>query len=310
MARKLKDIELQEVSLVDKAANKKKFLFTKQKKKEISVTIESDGTAAGSKVTINGDELGKLRDFNFSFYRGDLSGSTVTPVSCSYSKIVESEDGFSRSETFYLSKGDFTMDKELMKSLKKYFGDDAEVDFEKAGKPGDENIELLQKALGTILEYKNEFPADLSEAVGNLMLAGCAKTVHVEKKKEEEEDETIEKAGAKFSKEVLAKLRSIVAAAKALESILPQAEKKSDDDNADVKKQVEDLKRKMDSLVQKKDEKADGDEKSELKKMIEEVKATIDVIAKSTGVKKGIDGQDDDDGNESSKDLKWRSLSG
>ena len=305
MARSLKDIELKEVSLVDKGANKKHFLFAKQKNKKIKVSIESDSTAKGTKVLMNGDNLGKLKGFNFSFY-GDDFGKSENPVSCSYSKIVESKDGFSRTETFYLTKGEIKMDKETLKLAKEYFGKDSEVDIEKDGKTGEENIELLQKALGTILEYKNEFPVDLNEAVGNLMLAGCANTAHVEKKDDDDDEEDIKKSGAKFSKDVLAKLRGLIAAAKAFESILPQ--EKSDDGNDDVKKQVEDLTKKLDSLTQKKDEKASDDEKSELKKMVEVLSKQIEAIAKSTGVKKSVEGQDDEE-DAGSGDVKWPSFS-
>ncbi|KKL20995.1 hypothetical protein LCGC14_2449880, partial [marine sediment metagenome] len=61
MARDLKDIELHEVSLVDKGANKKKFLFFKQEgkpapkklKKKINIVIDSDGTIGGTKIAVN-----------------------------------------------------------------------------------------------------------------------------------------------------------------------------------------------------------------------------------------------------------------
>ncbi|KKM48093.1 hypothetical protein LCGC14_1558000, partial [marine sediment metagenome] len=98
MARELKDIELHEVSLVDKGANKKKFLFFKQEekppagkklKKKINIVIDSDGTIGGTKIVINKDEIKGMRDFNFSFWSSD---DVTKNVSCSYSKVVETED--------------------------------------------------------------------------------------------------------------------------------------------------------------------------------------------------------------------------
>jgi len=117
--RRLKDIETKEVSLVKSPANELPFLFFKQKGKpqdgsllkkkvKLNISIESDGTAKGTKVTINKDVMKNLRDFNFSFY-GGLS-TDDNPVSCSYSKVVEATDGFKRTESFYLSKGNFEMD--------------------------------------------------------------------------------------------------------------------------------------------------------------------------------------------------------
>ena len=64
-ARELQNIHTNEVSLVDKAANNKSFLFFKQEgtkpattgskklKKNINIVIDSDGTIGGTKISVN-----------------------------------------------------------------------------------------------------------------------------------------------------------------------------------------------------------------------------------------------------------------
>lgn len=201
---KLKDIKVNEVSMVDKPANKLPFLFFKQEnatqtpfmkaKKKIKIEIESNGLVGGTKVSINGDDLGKLRSFDFSFYGDDPKSQ----IHASYSKVAESEDGFSRTETYYLSKGETVMNKEMLKALQAYLGTE-EIDFEKKV---DEDV--VQKALELITEhYKESFPQDLEDAVG--VLAKCASGGYQVK-----EDKGLEKSGAKFSKDVVKKWKSVV----------------------------------------------------------------------------------------------------
>jgi len=298
--KNLKDIKIEEVSMVDLPANKLPFLFFKQKdgnqvasvsKKKLNIEIESDGTTKGTTVSIDGKSLGKLRDFNFSFW-GTAKGGE--PVSCSYSKVVEDEGGFKRTETFYLTKGK-VMNKELLKALQEYLGTE-DIDFEK--KVGEDEI---QKALELITkEYKESLPGDLAEAVG--LIAKTAANSFAAK------DEDVNKAGAKFSKDVLKKLKAVLASVEALKSILPDMTEKSDSGDNDTKvdeltKQIAELK----EVIAKKDANDD------LAKTLENLQKQVEALEKDGVQKTSLTDQDDtndDDNKEKNEKPKWPTLTG
>jgi len=308
-AKKLKDIKLHEISYVDRPANKKQFVFFKRegevvdsltKKKKIKIEIESNGLVGGTKVKVNGEALGKLRSFDFSFWGDDPKGA----IHASYSKVSQSVDGFSRTETYYLSKGEIVMDPKTLELLKAYLGED-DIDVEKKVEE-----EVLQEALELITKhYKESFPGDLEKAVGVLAINACCSEVKV-----------VEKAGAKFSKDAIKKLKAIIAAVEALKSILPdmkesteKAEGSESEEMAALTKQLAELKEavaKLDGTEKK------GDEKSgvaELTKTLKEVSERVGAMEKVTAKKKSIDGQDDDDDDEpkgAGEDGKvlWKSL--
>ncbi len=299
MARELKDIELHEVSLVDKGANKKKFLFFKQEekppagkklKKKINIVIDSDGTIGGTKIVINKDEIKGMRDFNFSFWSSD---DVTKNVSCSYSKVVETDDGFSRSETFYLSKGDVKMDEKIQEQLKMYFGEDEEIDFEKASDSAD-----VTKALETVNEYREDFPDDLKNAVGLISKQAGLYTPQKTEKKADDNKTDVEKAGAKLSKDTLKKITDALAA---LKSIIPAL--KEDTEKSDVEKSIKELK----ETIEKLEKKDDDANKDELAETITELKKRLEIVEKGTGVKKSVSGQDG--GDDDNKDKKWPSFS-
>ncbi len=308
MARELKDIELSEVSLVDKAANKKKFLFFKQEgkkpskklKKKINIVIDSDGTIGGTKIAVNKEDIENLRDFSFSFWSNEDMGRAV---SCSYSKVVETDDGFSRSETFYLSKGDAQMNKEIKEQLEKYFEGQDEIDFEKAAES-----DVIIKSLATVLEYQAEFPDDLKKAVGIVAKqAGFCDTVitkMLEKKAANDDGKKadIEKAGAKLSKDTLKKITDALAALKAILPAMKENTEKSD--QSEVEKSIAALTKQIEGIEKKKD---DGT-KDKLTKILKELTDRLAVVEKGTGVKKSVEGQDDDD--DDNTDKKWPSFSG
>lgn len=283
---KLKDIKIHEVSMVDLPANKLPFLFFKNedgqpietfnKKKKMKIEIESDGTAKGTKISIDGKSLGEIRDFSFYFYGSDAQ----SPVSCNYSKVVEAEDGFKRTETFYLSKGEI-MDKKTLELLKAYFGEE-DVDVEK--KIDEKEI---QKALALITkEYKDDLPEDLEKAVGVLAINACCSEVKVS-------DEDVKKAGAKFSKDVIAKLKAIITAVEALKGLLPEVGKESkeksdnSDEVAELTKRIAEL---TESLAKGKND--------ELTETLESLKKKIEVLEKGGVEKTSIEEQEteNDDG--------------
>lgn len=85
----LSNLELEEVSIVDKGAVPRTFLIVKQD--GTNIRIESDGTTA--KLFVNDQELTDISGFNFNFGKDNIS--------CSYTKSTI-EDGFAKEETFYL----------------------------------------------------------------------------------------------------------------------------------------------------------------------------------------------------------------
>jgi len=367
--RELTDIHLREVSLVDKAANNKAFLFFKargegqgvgnstqadggakycvcsecgysekhkklgegksvpctktkcpdcgtfmegsdtkvlKKKKKINIVIDSDGTIGGTKISVNKEELKNLKDFSFSV-RGGLDDTN--PVSCSYSKFVETDDGFSRSETFYLSKGVNIMKTEISEQLKEYFGKDAEVDFEKA-----EDAEAIVKALEKVNEYRGDFPDDLKKAVAviakqagfcDTLIAKITKKSKGGDEEEEEEEEDVVKAGAKFSKENLAKIKALVATVKALEDMISEEEGNTGKSvkKDEIGKAIEVITKSIESLEKNKEDK----NKDNISKVLTKLTERLEAVEKGTGVKKSEDGQE---GNEEDGDgTKWPSFS-
>lgn len=352
--RELKDIEAKEISLVDKSANKKKFLFFKargegrgaggsaqtngakycvcsecgyseehekkgegksvpctkircpecgtlmrgsdtkvlKKKKSINIVIDSDGTVGGTKIVVNKKALGDLRDFNFSFWSSDLDVSKA--VSCSYSKFVETADGFNRSETFYLSKGDFVMDAGIKKQLETYFGEDEEVDFEKAAKDDD-----IIKSLETINEYREDFPDDLKKAVGVVAKQAAMYESLAAESDDKDNKEDVEKAGAKFSKETLVKLKALVAAMKALEEALPKEGTEKSDKGSDEKDELKAEIDKLSKAIEQIEKKKGNETKDKLTETLKDLTARLATVEKGTGIKKGEDGQEDDNDDDS-----------
>lgn len=316
MTRSLKDIHLHEVSLVGQAANKKNFLFFKQEedtkdkpakklKKKINITIDSDGTIGGTKISVNKKVLKNLRDFSFSFWE---SNDPSRAVSASYSKMTENDDGFNRSETFYLSKGDSKMKDAIKDKVKKYLGKDSDVDLAKT-----EEEEVMLKCLDTVLDYQDDFPDDLKKAVGIIAKqAGLADADDDDNDDDTDDNDTndddkgdddadVKKSGAKLSKDTMKKLQSALAT---LKSILPQLAEKSakntnDDDSSDeVLKAIKELTK---SLGSKKKKTKDGKDDSDITKALKELTSRISKVEKTTSGKHNIEGQDDDD-DEISKD--------
>lgn len=295
---KLKDIKIQEISLVDLPANKTPFLFFKRDggsstqaekaKKKINVSIDSDGTVGGTAISVNGDKLKNLKSFDFGFYGDDPKSS----IHASYSVVAGTEDGFSRTENYYLSKGEKNMDKKTLKALQTYLGTE-DIDFEK--KVDNEEIE---KALSLISEhYKADFPEDLENAVG--VLAKIAVNSCKEK-----DSEDVEKVGAKFSKDAIAKLKAVIAAVEALKAILPEGNeetKKSSnaDEASELVKQIAELKEAVVKLDGSKKDDGNDNKSSveELTKVLKDVSDRLAAIENGGAVKKSIEDQDNEDDN-------------
>jgi len=186
---------------------------------------------------------------------------------------------------FYKWKG-HTMNEKALKSLQTYLGTE-DIDFEK--KVDNEEIE---KALNLISEhYKADFPEDLENAVGVLAKIAVNSC-------KEEDSEGVEKVGAKFSKDVIAKLKAVVEAVDALKSILPDVKeetKKSGGSNetSELEKQIAELKEAVAKLGTGKE----SDDKSsiaELTKTLKDVSDRLATIESNGAVKKSIEDQDND----------------
>ena len=288
--KNLRDINIREVSLVDLPANKQSFVFFKRQdgagktqftkaKKKITIEIESDGTVKATKITINGDELGKLKSFEFGFYNDDPKAT----IHASYTKTTESVDGFSRTETFYLTKG-MIMDKKTLKALQKYLGTE-DIDFEK--KVDEEEI---QKAITLISEhYQDSFPEDLVNAVG-VIAKRAANSYAVE---------DVEKTGAKFSKDVLKKLKAVLAAVEALKSILPAdtatEKNKTSEETDELAKQVKELTETVAKLDPDKKENKGKSDVTELTKTLKDVSERLKTMEKDGATKKSITDQEEND---------------
>lgn len=291
---KMKDIRINEVSMVDKPANKLPFLFFKRegeqgvnllnKKKKIKIEIESNGLVGGTKVSINGEALGKLRSFDFSFW-GDDPKQTIH---ASYSKVAESEDGFSRTETYYLTKGEMTMDPKTLKLLQEYLGTE-DIDFEKKVEE-----ETVQEALELITgHYQDSFPEDLEKAIG--VLAKRASGGYQVKEKE-----AFEKAGAKFSKDVIKKLQAVITAVETLKSMMPDLKGATEKADGSESEEVAELTKKLAELkdiVAKLDPEKKADAKTEtgkLTKELETLSKRVKAMEEGGATKKSIDAQEND----------------
>ncbi len=288
---KLKDIRTTEVSMVDSPANKLPFLFFKRDgtnktqftnaKKKITIEIESNGTAKGTKISVNGDKLGEVRDFSFYFYGNDAQ----SPVSCSYSKVVESDDGFKRTETYYLSKGETVMNSKTLESLKAYFGE-KDVDVKKKVEE-----DAIEKALVLITKhYKESFPEDLENAVGILAINACCSEVK----------EDVEKAGAKFSKDAIKKINAVIAAVEALKSMteLKNPTEKADDAESEgmaaLTKQLAELKEVIAGTgSEKKDE--DNPVLTKLTQVVEKIATRVEAMEKAGVVKTSLEEQENEE---------------
>ena len=231
-SRKMKDITLKEISLVDLPANKRSFLLYKQDGKS------KDGSLLKAKKNIN------------------------------------------------IKLGANIMDERIAKLLKQFFGD-KEVKLEKS-ELNEETIIGIEKSLTTVNDYKEEMPSDLIAAIGTLgILAGQGY----------KQSESVEKAGAKLSKDTVAKLKAIISAA---EDLLPkeasadgdddETTKKSDENSSELQKTVEDLAKSIADISGKLEKKETSDQLTGITDALTKVSDRLKVIeGKPASTKKSID---------------------
>jgi hypothetical protein len=369
----LKNIEPSEISYTDLPATRKKFLFfkrdmqklfekyqdssdiqkrrfliAKKNDKKISISIESDGTIKGTKIIVSGEEIKNLQDFHFSFYkpRGgegkEIAG--ISPISCSYSKITETEDGFKHSDTFYLSKSEMEvngmdMNKELKDLLDSYFDEEVsfapeEFELEKA-ELSDKALNAIKGALKLVSKYKADFPDDLKGAVGVLAKYASygygypAKKKEEDKKEDKEEDKDVKKSGKALSKDTVGKIKNVIKAInglnsviKALNDLLPEEDRedlkksvvdKGKDANEEFKNALDgisDITKKLEKKLEEKDQTIEklGKDLKEKDKGVSELSKRLETLEKDKGIKKTIEGQDDGGDDDGKSKKKWSSF--
>ena len=116
--KQLKNMDIEEVSLVDRPANKRKFLLIKREDGEVTeLTIKTDGTSDGTTLSVNGEEADDLKSFWFSLWPPDDFDQGMMMGSYTVSETDGAE--FDQEITFNLKKGMNTMKLEkLLKELK------------------------------------------------------------------------------------------------------------------------------------------------------------------------------------------------
>lgn len=148
------EIEPEKVSLVKSPANQRRFIFTKAANLDIS--INSDQTFDGTKLTVNGEELKDLDGFNFSlvnYGEEEMEEWGATPFSAYWTLRQSSEDGLDKVETYSLhSEVKKTMEKsEILKAIK----DDLGIHLDEAG--FDKMSPEKQKALTNVAVFSKAF---------------------------------------------------------------------------------------------------------------------------------------------------------
>ena len=155
-SRKLKNIRVEEVSLVDHPANLRPFMFVKsadgtpdptdieKQFKALDLAVKSDGTTAGTTITLNGRDIADVRGFMLSL---SPMGEDVS-IFAEYTVANKGKtgDGFDGFTTYRLSKAD---------------GDPEVVKKAKVTPTDIENIEA----------YLEDLPANLRQSVQNIISA-------------------------------------------------------------------------------------------------------------------------------------------
>jgi len=241
------------------------------KKKRLKILIDSDMTDEGTKISVDGTELTELRSFSFYYFGpsdGAYESSNMNPISCDYTRTVESKGDFSRTENCRLSKSDRevikSMNEDLKKGLVSILG--KEYDLEKLEKA--ELSDEVATALKDVVEKATELAkakADKDKEEKDAVEKAKAEKEKLEKEEKEKADkealdkadvekkekEELEKADkAKAEKEILEK--KVKDAEDALEKAKiekAELEKKTESDKSEISKQFGDFAIKMEEIT-------------------------------------------------------------
>jgi hypothetical protein len=318
---RLEEIEPDEISLVDVPATKRKFLFTK---------------AAGGEsylVCACGHEEA-LVDFLKSA-SGECPGCGES-LEDSAIKII-------------LKRG-IKMKKKLSELIKDFIGEDElseeEIEeLEKAEKkiPPDA-AKALKAVVTTLNKFKADFPDEIKECINTLAkyaAYGYGYPAKKAEKPDEEEEEDVEKAGAKLSKATRELIKNAVVGYKLLEKAMEALKtlvKEDTQKSAEIlliEEKMNQLSEKMDQLFQKKskeeeekkkktktkkeekeeeeveeeeeEETEEEEAEAEVKKEMQILKKRVAQLEEKKGTKKSLTGQDEEE-EETEKSSKWPSF--
>jgi len=154
--RKLKNIQPEEISLVDFPANMIPFFFIKQderleKAEALSLAIGSDGTAAGTEIQVNGKKIKDLKEFSFSYWVPDTPtaevsetmGDQLAPMITATWAVKGDKAGF--RHIYGISKAEIDEARKLSGELN--------------------DAEEMKKASALLETYREDLPSDLAGAM-------------------------------------------------------------------------------------------------------------------------------------------------
>lgn len=287
MPRELQDIDVDEISLVDIPAIRKKFLIVKKDKKDMQKTSETDQDNSDIENLIKEEELMKINELI------EL-----------YKKLTGDEEDFSEKETELMKKlSDEAVSaiKGALNILNKFKGDFSEE---------------LKDAVGVLAKYVTKaypYPYPAKKSDEDLEKAG--------RKISKDTLAAIKKA-IKILNEVFSKGDDTKKAISILSDLLSDEEKKAlkktdeEKERADKEKERADKEKerdeKFDSAIKGATETIEklGKDLEEKDKNISELTKRLETLEKAKGTKKQIEGQDEDDGDGEVKksDKPWPSF--
>lgn len=211
---------------------------------------------------------------------------------------------------FVILKRRKSMD-ELIEQMKTFLGEDAMTKkvIEKMKELPDKKVEEFKKSLDDLEPYRENFPTSVGEAVNTLLKSASFEYPEIKTVEGLDVEDIIEKKGASFSKATVEQLKKIVDIITKLIGEKTQKGKDGKELSSDVQAQLDEL------VVLKRAEK-ERKEKEELKKeekaeeRIKGLEAEIEKIKETKGIKKSIDGQDNDDdaGDDDEEEDKYPSI--
>lgn len=284
----LRDINVKEVSIVDAPANRRKWLFFKSdlKKADADIRIQSDGTLAGTKITVNGEEVEDLTSFYFSYYKpAEDEELYIDPVSCSYTVKSGAEEGFQISETYNLSKAERKLKMDYAKLgafVKALTGKEITEDQLK---------KLDETALGqlnVLSQYAVQMPEELSKAVGHFL------KFDVEPSAETPPDKPADKPAE--SEDLPAdKLAELTELRDKLDVLITGKKPEPEDATAEILKMVKGIDERIATLekgekpaTEPEDEPPAKDSgNKEILELLKAIETRLSVVEKSSGIEKG-----------------------
>ncbi len=256
--RRLYDLIIKEVSLVDKPANMEPFMFVKNEdgtleKAHTSIKIDSDGTFGGTKLTVNGRAVTNLVAANLSMFGALSDEFDSEPIFFRYTTANKGrQSGFKSTRTHTLTKAN--IEKQDIEDIEPADPEDLETitDFLKIDSEiiiSNDKASTIAKQLKTMGAYREALPSDFDKALIELAkLAIESRELTIESKETEvqKEDKSVDIQAviAEALKGLLPELtKTVVEAISVSETETPDATKpKSDTVNDKAESVVADTK--------------------------------------------------------------------